>query len=87
MPFGQPVQIPTETLDCGCVVMGWSEADRTVVKHCARHWQTLSKEERARISRERRAALLDGLYGLALRLAMIGLAAFMAWYAWRSLRA
>jgi hypothetical protein len=65
--------------------MGWPDSDKTVVEHCATHWAELSEEERARISRERRASLLDGLLGVGLRLAMIGLAAFMAWYVWRSL--
>ena len=85
MPFGQPIEIPTVTLDCGCVAMGRSEADRTIVKHCPAHWAELPADERTRIQRERRASLLDGLYGIALRLAMIGVAAFMVWYVWRGL--
>jgi len=66
--------------------MGWPDTDGTVVKHCATHWAELSGEERMRISRERRASLLDGLYGIGLRLAMIGLTAFMVWYVWRGIR-
>lgn len=85
MPFGQPVGVPTDTLDCGCVVMGGAGGHGTVVKHCPVHWARLSDEERRRIGRERRASLLDGLFGLGLRLAMIGLAGFMVWYVWRGL--
>ena len=62
------------------------DASRLVVKHCAEHWAELPEDERGRIRRERRGWLLDDLYGVLLKVAILAVAAFMLWTVWRGVR-
>jgi len=62
------------------------EASRMVLKHCADHWAELSEDERKRIKQERRGWLVDDLFGILLKVAMLALVAFMVWTVWRGMR-
>jgi hypothetical protein len=86
MPFGQPIQPSSERRACGCLVEHPGERHETIVSHCAEHFAALPAEKQAELRRLKWSSLVDGLFGLLLRLAMVALVGFMIWTVWSGLQ-
>jgi hypothetical protein len=85
MPFGQPVEFPKETRECGCVVVKFTDEIESIESYCETHWTDLPEEKRAEITAARRHELRYNATTLLIRIALVGVLAFMVWTIWGAL--
>jgi len=85
MALGNPIEIPTQTLECGCVTMGWEDGPKTLVSRCDTHWAELPEEEREALRREARKELAVEVVWIVVRIVIVALAAYIVWRVWGSI--
>lgn len=79
MPFGQPVEFPKETRDCGCVVVKFTDEIESIESYCDTHWNELPDEKRVEIVAARRHQLRYDAVTVLIRGGVVGVLAFMLW--------